>query len=567
MNWGRLLMLTKLRLYWDTLRHMRVQQLGYMLWYRAIVPRVTRLGTPDAGGVRVLQLYRPVVRRSHETDQEVDQFVSGARFLNHWVAFQERRPDWRASDQAKLWRYNLHYFDYLLWPGLSGVRKKELIDSWIESNPVGCADAWEPYTVSLRLVNWVKFIVAEVRVTEIPTKWEASLALQAAWLARRMEKHILGNHYLKNAKAILFAGAFFAGKLAGVWRQSGQAIFSEQMSEQFLGDGAHFERSPMYHCICTEDLLDVVNLGVSNPGLFEASFLQHVEDVSRRALDHLSRILMPDGSIPLFKDSAFGISPTPEDLFEYAERLMGYERPLSGLRGSPEAGFFMLGDAQDRVAVVCSPVSPPYQPGHTHCDMLSFELVLNGRRIIVDTGVYDYENSGERTYCRSTRAHNTACVDQEEQSEIWGVFRVARRARVVRAAWRELGAEGAEFEGEIEGFPRIPGKIRHLRRIRYLPGSGFSIMDRISGRGAHLVDVRLHLHPTAFAEFEDASFRISDRDGRRIATVAFDQGWEPRIESGWYFPEFGRKYENLVMRLSKRTELPAELICTITKWP
>jgi hypothetical protein len=62
----------------------------------------------------------------------------------------------------------------------------------------------------------------------------------------------------------------------------------------------------------------------------------------------------------------------------------------------------------------CDAVSPSYQPGHTHCDMLSYELALDGRPVFVDTGVYDYEPSAERAWSRSTRAHNTVGVDGAE---------------------------------------------------------------------------------------------------------------------------------------------------------
>jgi uncharacterized heparinase superfamily protein len=88
-----------------------------------------------------------------------------------------------------------------------------------------------------------------------------SLALQARYLAETVEYHLLGNHLLANAKALVFVGAFFEG---GARRRAGSAsglrILASQLPEQVLDDGGHFERSPMYHSLILEDVLDLVNL-------------------------------------------------------------------------------------------------------------------------------------------------------------------------------------------------------------------------------------------------------------------------------------------------------------------
>jgi len=42
-----------------------------------------------------------------------------------------------------------------------------------------------------------------------------SLAIQAGYLRKRLEIHLLGNHLLANAKALVFAGLFFRGRIVG----------------------------------------------------------------------------------------------------------------------------------------------------------------------------------------------------------------------------------------------------------------------------------------------------------------------------------------------------------------
>ena len=50
---------------------------------------------------------------------------------------------------------------------------------------------------------------------------EASLTEQIRFLVHNLETDILGNHLIKNVKALLWAGAFFSGAEAERWRALG----------------------------------------------------------------------------------------------------------------------------------------------------------------------------------------------------------------------------------------------------------------------------------------------------------------------------------------------------------
>ena len=65
-----------------------------------------------------------------------------------------------------------------------------------------------------------------------------------------------------------FGGACFNGSEANGWLHKGLDILAEQLAEQILSDGGHFERSPMYHAIILEDMLDVLNLAKALPDRF-----------------------------------------------------------------------------------------------------------------------------------------------------------------------------------------------------------------------------------------------------------------------------------------------------------
>ncbi len=107
------------------------------------------------------------------------------------------------------------------------------------------------------MVNWIKWFLAGASPEP---EWLDSLADQVRVLERRLEFHLLGNHLLANAKALVFAGFFFEGPDAQRWLYRGRTILDSELPEQVLPDGGHFERSPMYHAIILEDLLDLENL-------------------------------------------------------------------------------------------------------------------------------------------------------------------------------------------------------------------------------------------------------------------------------------------------------------------
>ena len=173
------------------------------------------------------------------------------------------------------------------------------------------------------------------------------------------------------------------------------------------------------------------------------------------ALDWLNDVVFPDGAIPLFNDSAFGIAPSLAELNAYANRLFGYtcSRPsdTTQIINKDASGLYGIRTPRDMIVMDCGDIGPAYQPGHTHCDFLSYELMLDGDRLVVDTGVYEYEPGEMRHYVRSTKAHNTIVVDDDEQSEIWGEFRVGRRAKKLRGKVERRG-DSVQISGKYRGF-------------------------------------------------------------------------------------------------------------------
>jgi uncharacterized heparinase superfamily protein len=566
--------LASLQRYVHTLRYLRVSQ-----WWHQLLHRLPKL-SPAPRPAQLVSL-RPGVQFLHRMGMPPSIHREAAfTFLHRKKVFDLGRIEWANTDMPKLWRYNLHYFDYLQHPQRSVESKSNLVSDWIEHNSQGTVDAWEAYTASLRIVNWVKFFLSLSAASmknstgaEGDTKgefhaglkheWLKSLYSQAQWLEQNIEYHILANHYLKNGVALVFAGVYFEGVDADRWLRKGLRILREELKEQFLTDGGHYERSPMYHSICVVDYLDVLNLAQNSPAAVSGEVADEFIGKVTAALEFLNGICFPDGTIPLFNDSAFGIAPTPHQIFDYAERVIGYKAPEPAknlmVNAFSASGYYVCRKADDMIIIDCGQIGPDYQPGHAHCDTLSYELAIDGRRVVVDSGVCDYEPSQERAYARSTSAHNTVMVDGEEQSEMWGVFRVARRAKPIQGHIDKTGHESVLFEGAHDGYRRLSGKPIHRRRMSYDGQGSWMIRDLLEGSGTHRMESFVHFHPDcSLVPSGEGVFRI-ERDGELIAVIEALNTCRMEIQQGCYFPEFGLSQKNPVLAFSCYGEVPLQL--------
>ena len=464
--------------------------------------------------------------------------------------------DWDDPEVPRLWRYNLHYFDDLNAEGANKriALHRDLIQRWINENPPPVGTGWEPFPVSLRIVNWVKWSLAG---NSLESSWEKSLAVQADWLAKNVEWHLLGNHLFANAKALVFAGLFFEGDAADRWLNRGLKILTREIPEQVLADGGQFERSPMYHAIAFEDILDLINISACWPGLMKPKLEIDLKDSAARMLTWLRVMCHPDGEIALFNDAAMGIAPTPDELIQYSERL-GITAPPTAINAIHLADSgYVRAESDDAVLFVdVGEIGPDYLPGHAHADTLSFELSLFGHRCIVDSGCSTYEVSEERLRQRGTAAHNTVIVDDQDSSEVWSSFRVARRAWPKNVS---VETEGniVEIRGSHDGYWRLPGRVTHQRHWRLEDGA-LTIQDTLFGQWRTAV-AHLLLHPDITAKFENGGVRL--RLGDREVTVQVDGGQIEIGASTWH-PEFGLAIPTGRLRIQMRSE---ELSTTI-RW-
>lgn len=544
----------------NTIRHLQPRQAWYFFLRRGIGARRV---TPSVNALTLRDIViHPVLQFAHGEDGFSNYEFN---FLNRTLSFPRSAMNWCPLEAQRLWRYNLHYFDFLRDSSRPLQQKTALIDDWIVKNPQGSEPAWEPYTASLRIVNWCLFFwsLPQEQVTE---QWRNSLHTQAHWLEHNLELHILANHYFENIKALLFAALFFQDANSTRWLNFFQKELIAQLAEQTLSDGGHYERSPQYHCILLEDYLDIYGLLLANKEIVKVDTLTTLEKTITGGLRFLAAIATPDDDIPLFNDSASGSASRPSAIFAKAEQL-GFiiETPGTALIDFPESGLFGWKSGGDYFLIDCGDIGPAYQPGHTHCDFLSFVLMIDGQWLVVDSGVCEYEPGEMRSYVRSTAAHNTAIVDDNEQSEIWSEFRVGRRAQRIDAALHRDGNK-IIFEGAYRGFPTLDANIIHRRyAVLTLTEAGniiqLDINDSISGGDnvAHRIETLLHLHPALTCSISNENELLIEirRDTKYVASVTGLSLASSR--ESWHCPQFGLAQTNQTLQTTVKAQLPATL--------
>lgn len=511
--------------YWHTLRWLRPVQLYWRLWFRVYRPRPDTRAAPM---VRASSAAWVACRRApRQTGPSTFRFIGEERTL-------DARADWNRADWPKLWLYNLHYFDDLVADGAASRRAwhRDLIDRWIRDNPPASGNGWEPYPTSLRLVNWMKYLLAGGVAVEGMVH---SMAVQTRHLRRRLEHHLLGNHLWANLKALVFAGTFFQGEEADRWRHDGLRLLRRELREQVLPDGGHFERSPMYHAIVLEDLIDLIQLDRIHPGVLPHQDVRAWQEAAGRMLDWLQVMSHPDGEIALFNDAAIGIAPKLGDLagFASATGLAWQPQRLDACTRLEPSGYLRIESARAVLIMDVGPVGPDYLPGHAHADTLSLELSVDGRRVLVNGGTSTYAPGPQRLAERGTAMHNTVTVDGADSSEVWSSFRVARRARVDGVSVVE-SAEGVRVSARHDGFRRLPGRVMHAREV-CLSGDRLEVVDRLDGS-----------HDEARAYFRFAPGFSEPTEGGPVGRVS-DQGgdvdWTTdgavRVERGQWHPRFG----------------------------
>lgn len=521
---------SQLGMYLRTLRLMRVGQVVARLrlrFWRKVVsrwPRVLeqRWTLPASHGPTGWPTsFVPLDRLRFGDDKETARLLAGEfTFLGRTQSIVD---DWYPS-APQLWRFHLHYWDWC-WHVVNATGQAERIEwlkstyrRWNLSTSYGAGDAWSPYVVSLRLWTWCG-VYGAVAGSAFEATLSNEIRRHAGYLKANVEHDVGGNHLVKNLKGLIGAGVFLGDDDLIGW--AAQRLRA-QLTVQVLADGGHHERSPSYHAQVLADLIDV-------QGLLRASGRPVFSelDVAIEAMRQwLGVMIGPDGDVPVFNDG-FGLGAAE------IKRVGVARPPAAALTVLAESGYVAVWPRPGvQIVVDVGLPCPDDLPAHAHADCLSFELVVGNDRVIVDTGTSEYGLTERRRFERSTKAHNTVEIDGSDQTEVWGVFRAARRAhpRLLEASVRN-GV--VVVDAEHDGYRRLPGRPTHRRRFE-ISEHGMVVRDRVRGGGLHTVISRLHIAGAVASV--DANVVRAAAGG---VVIRPGSEAEVRVTTGRYAREFG----------------------------
>ncbi len=457
---------------------------------RAAALAPARLGHPGLARVAALRarLADPSASRARAEDALAGRFSFLSRTHDFGAAVAWFEP--ALDDGTRLWKTLLHEFSYALdlaWAaratGEPRFRERclGLMQSWSAAATIGrrgyARDSWNARAVATRLVNFALTAhVLGLDAQQPDGRFVAStLSLHGLFLRENLELDLRANHLLRDA-----VGLVFAHELVGAWPEA-LALLEAQLAEQLLEDGCHYERTPHYHALVLQDLLELrALLGDRSPGW--------LTDAIARMAGFLAYLLAEDGELPLFGDT-WQSEPAPRALLAEA----GAATPPAP--GVPEraSGLVVLRAGPVHALLRAGAHGPDFQLGHAHADLLSFEASVGPRRLVTDTGTGVYDAGPLRDRLRSTAAHNTVQLDGAELLEAWGSFRTGRRGR---AAVRGRGSAGGLewLHAGHDAWSFLPGRPRH-ERLLAVSRERILVLDAVLGAGRHRLRSALHLHP------------------------------------------------------------------------
>lgn len=526
----------KIFLYVNTLKYLRFSQIFFRLLRKIIKPKVTEKfnqSNPKISNKWVHQaLYENKINNKLE-----------ACFLNRSKKL-DLPSDWNNRLHSKLWVYNLHYFEDLL--SFNADEKQnlhlKLLNKWIDENPIGYGNGWEPYPTSLRIVNLLK---AWLGGLDLNKKIFNSIYVQASFLSNNLEKHLLGNHYFVNLKALFFAGVIFRNKR---WLRIAEEGLIAEIPEQILLDGANFELSPMYHSLCLVDMLDIYNLSRAYPSYNSIELNSLLKAYIPMMLRFMEAMAHPDGGVSFFNDSVNGIAPKNIKIENYAEKL-GFEiKPLDltkfSIINNASSGYITVTSAGNKLIFDAAPVGPDYIPGHAHADTLSFELSIGIKRVFVNSGISEYGLSSKRFEQRKTASHNTVEVNGKSSTQVWSSFRVANRAKILLRESELKDDRCIELRASHDGFKSILGGCIHSRQL-ILKDNCLVVSDSLQGKFRYAKS-HFYFHPNLAITLVSNLLRVEGSDF--ILHCDLTGKLTSLVNSTWY-PEFGLEVPNKALEV------------------
>lgn len=494
---------------------------------------------------------------------------------------------------------------------------ERLVRSWIAGNPYATGVNWscalEP---AFRVFSWLwaYYLTVEDLDDDFHLEWLRGFLDHGRFIERHLELYSSPyNHLIAEAAALYMLGACFPEfRAAERWKKTGKAVLEERLPAQFYADGGSVEQSTFYHHATVGFYLMAGVLARATGDDLSPDVWSAIE----RGLEYSMTLSQPDGTTPPIGGADDGKPIRMEHLPLWDFRpyqAMGavlFDRPdfrkvagrfhedalwmlgpdaLARFDAMPardprdtatslaSSGYYVMrSDWSERADYVCfdcgeqaAGMRTDGVPNsmHGHADCLSIIAWLNGRRVLVDSGLYAYNCGGTwEAHFRETAAHNTAKVDGRDQARHIKSMAWTHSYRAHAEHWDPRGGE-AWVIGSHDGYARGPAGVIHRRAVWLRPQSYLLIHDEFVGTGAHDLTVTYQFAPGVL-EPDPAGGAVFD-GGAEIAWLG-SQPWRmvtacggPEPWDGWIAPSLGIRQAAPRLTLACTSASPRTSLLTV----
>jgi hypothetical protein len=418
---------------------------------------------------------------------------------------------------------------------------RALIVAWLEGNPFPHG---EHYLSSMECALRIPVFFYALKQLENLGSEDRDLILQAIYMhamliSRRLSRHSsLGNHTVAEAVGLVVAGAIYRSTRKGKrWLETELQILTDELPHQILDDGGPAEQSLGYHRYVS----DLYYLAMDFIQKNDLADVRHWQQQLAAAQRFLSAFQDKQGALPSIGDSddglavAPGISPLRDESVVFDDSCVTF----------PDSGYSIIKNNGLLFTFDHGPLGMAPFYNHGHADALSITLSKNSRPFIVDPGTYRYNGVPQwRRYFKSTRAHNTVIIDDQDQAiqETGFIWSCPYHARLTL---KQEQNGNLFFHAVHDGYERLTEPVRHHRSVFFFDRENFLIRDRFVGTGTHCFQINFHLHPDAVLTAdgwwwvvqhgeEQIFLRILEADFQLVRGLAYPP-------MGWFSSCYGQK--------------------------
>ncbi len=414
---------------------------------------------------------------------------------------------------------------------------------------------------------------------------------------------VRSNHYLSNIVGLTTLSATLRGpSMDGRFHRYARAVQQEILLQTYV-DGGDYEASTGYHVLVSQMFLHSYLVqkarGLEINPRFEQRLTSMFEWLATLAddqgtlpqlgdcddgrvelmLDDIRQAMLPVEQRNSLKLSSYlGLGSClfnkpfggdgSDAVWFGAQSVDVYSRERRRVEVLSESGLAVARSNEAEVIFSAMPNGIRGRGSHTHCDKLSFVLRLDGAKVFCDSGTACYtRNAQRRNRYRSTSAHNTLAVDDQEQNTISQdkneLFRCGNEAAVTPIIAQE-GDEAIVLSASHSGYERFG--VRCSRTLR-LQKNLLVIEDQIQGLGNHKLDLFFHLGPEWTVSPTGTNGKMigcAIAGPRRLAlNCEADNALHLEVESSEISRAYGLRLPATRIHIGTTAQLPVRLVTRI----